>query len=109
MQVFKKPGDSIGIDSQRSRCRALRRSTMAKKASRSGDFRRKAERYRESRIDSLARVVLEGDDMATAVTGDYLKMPASNSVVAGGPRLQPARIVAGVNGGLAAEAHTRAA
>ncbi len=72
--------------------------------------RSKAEAYRRSRIDTLARVVLEGDERSfTAVTGDYLKMPASDSLVACGPRLQPARIVAQPDGGLAAEANTRAA
>ena len=71
--------------------------------------RRKAEDYRRRRIGTLARVVLEGDGRLTAVTGDYLKMPASDSLVAGGPRLQPARIVAAPDGGLSAEAYTRAA
>jgi threonylcarbamoyladenosine tRNA methylthiotransferase MtaB len=72
--------------------------------------RRKADAYRRSRIDTLARVVLEGDERSvTAVTGDYLKMPASDSLVASGPRLQPARIVAQPDGELAAESNTRAA
>jgi len=53
---------------------------------------------------------LEGDERSiTAVTGDYLKMPASDSLVASGPRLQPARIVAQPDGGLAAESNTLAA
>ena len=84
------------------------------KAARSLEIRQlvrsKAEEYRRRRIGTLARVVLEGDDEATtAVTGDYLKMPASASLVAGGPRLQSARIVAQPDGGLGAEANTRAA
>jgi threonylcarbamoyladenosine tRNA methylthiotransferase MtaB len=101
--------DRDGTDASRLSARVPPHVKAARSLEIREQVRRKAERYRESRIDSLARVVLEGDDMATAVTGDYLKMPASNSLVAGGPRLQPARIVAGVNGGLAAEAHTRAA
>jgi threonylcarbamoyladenosine tRNA methylthiotransferase MtaB len=83
------------------------------KAARSAQLRalvrEKAQAYRRSRIGTTDRVVLEGDGMATAVTGDYLKMPASHSLVAGGPRLQPARIVTGANGDLAAEPCTRAA
>ena len=70
--------------------------------------RRKAEVYRRARVGTLARVVLEGDDLATAVTGDYLKMPASHSLKARGPRMQLARITATRAGGLRATAHTRA-
>jgi threonylcarbamoyladenosine tRNA methylthiotransferase MtaB len=70
--------------------------------------RAKAEAYRRSRVGTMARVVLEGDGRVTAVTGDYLKLPASASLVAGGPRLQPARIAA-ADGELRAEAYTRAA
>lgn len=67
----------------------------------------KAEAYRRRRIGTLARVVLEGDDPATAVTGDYLKMPASDSLKATGPRMQMARIEAARDGGLRAAAYTR--
>lgn len=68
--------------------------------------RRKAEAYRRARVGTLARVVLEGDDLATAVTGDYLKMPASLSLKAAGPRMQMARIEAAPDGSLRAAAHT---
>jgi threonylcarbamoyladenosine tRNA methylthiotransferase MtaB len=70
--------------------------------------RGKAEEYRRRRIDTPARVVLEGDDMEIAVTGDYLKIPAAASLRAAGPRLQPAWVAA-INGELRAEASTRAA
>jgi len=66
--------------------------------------RAKAEAYRRSRIDTEARIVLEGDERSvTAVTGDYLKMPAADSLVARGPRLQPARITVQPDGGLFAD------
>ncbi|UCC84792.1 MAG: MiaB/RimO family radical SAM methylthiotransferase [Gemmatimonadota bacterium] len=67
--------------------------------------RRKADEYRRRRAGTVARVVLEGDDMETAVTGDYLKMPADDSLRAAGPRLQPALIEAARDGGLRAKAH----
>jgi len=70
--------------------------------------RRKAESYRRGRVGTLARVVLEGDDLATAVTGDYLKMPASDSLRAAGSRMQLARIEAAPDGGLRASAYIRA-
>lgn len=56
--------------------------------------RRKAREHRRARVGTSANVVLEGDDMAVAVTGDYLKMPAGASLRGRGPRLQPALIVA---------------
>ena len=64
--------------------------------------RRKAEDHRRRRVGTAAQVVLEGDDMETAVTGDYLKMSASDSLRVGGPRLQPARVVASRAGKLRA-------
>lgn len=83
------------------------------KAERSRELRQlvrhKAEEYRSRRIGTPARVVLEGDGMGTAVTGDYLKMPASASLVAGGPRLQAARIVSAASGELRADIRSRAA
>ncbi len=69
-----------------------------------GLVRRKAEAYRRGRVGALARVVLEGDDLGTAVTGDYLKMPASDSLKVAGPRMQLARIEAAPDGGLRATA-----
>lgn len=78
------------------------------KARRSRELRKlvaqKAGDYRRRRIGTLAHVVLEGDDRATAVTGDYLKMPASHSLRAGGPRLQRARVEKAAGGGLVATA-----
>jgi threonylcarbamoyladenosine tRNA methylthiotransferase MtaB len=83
------------------------------KAERSREIRelvqRKAADYRSRRVGSVALVVLEGDAMETAVTGDYLKMPASDNLKTSGPRLQPANIVAAAAGGLRAEACTVAA
>ncbi len=67
--------------------------------------RNKAEDYQRRRAGTVARVVLEGDDMETAVTGDYLKMAADDSLLAAGPRLQPALIEAVRDGGLRATAH----
>jgi threonylcarbamoyladenosine tRNA methylthiotransferase MtaB len=82
------------------------------KAERSREIRElvrsKAEEYRRRRIDTPARVVLEGDDMEIAVTGDYLKIPAADSLKEAGPRLQPAWVAA-MRGELRAEASTRAA
>jgi threonylcarbamoyladenosine tRNA methylthiotransferase MtaB len=66
----------------------------------------KAEEYRRRRIGTRAQVVLEGDDMETAVTGDYLKMPADDTLRASGPRLQPALIEA-ADGGLRATVYTQ--
>ncbi len=78
------------------------------KAARSRELRKlvasKAEAYRRHRIGTLAHVVLEGEARETAVTGDYLKMPASRSLRAGGPRLQQARVEAAAGGGLVATA-----
>ncbi|UCF21261.1 MAG: MiaB/RimO family radical SAM methylthiotransferase [Gemmatimonadota bacterium] len=78
------------------------------KAERSREIRalaaRKSSAYRRRRVGTPAWIVLEGGDAAIAVTGDYLKMPASDSLVAMGPRLQLARVVADGNGGLRAEA-----
>lgn len=68
--------------------------------------RRKAQDYRRRRAGTVAHVVLEGDDMETAVTGDYLKMSASDSLRVRGPRLQPARVVARGAGELRATAVT---
>jgi threonylcarbamoyladenosine tRNA methylthiotransferase MtaB len=65
-----------------------------------------AAEYRRSRIGTAARVVLEGDDMETGVTGDYLKMPAEGSLRAMGPRMQAATIRSDGNGGLLAAAHS---
>jgi threonylcarbamoyladenosine tRNA methylthiotransferase MtaB len=83
------------------------------KAERSREIRElvrlKVDRYRQRRIGTLARIVLEGDEAGTAVTGDYLKMPASDTLVAQGPRLQPARVVDDGASGLRAEAFTQAA
>ncbi len=70
---------------------------------------RKSADYRDRRVGSVALVVLEGDAMETAVTGDYLKMPASDSLKVYGPRLQPANIEATAAGTLRAEACTVAA
>lgn len=56
--------------------------------------RQNAVRYRLDRVGTSAWVVLEGDDMGVAVTGDYLKVPAHASLRSRGPRLQKARIVA---------------
>ncbi|MGD8867075.1 MAG: MiaB/RimO family radical SAM methylthiotransferase [Gemmatimonadales bacterium] len=56
--------------------------------------REKARAYRSRRAGTSAWVVLEGDDMETAVTGDYLKVPASDTLRTAGRRLQPARLVA---------------
>ncbi len=64
--------------------------------------RQKAEEYRRRRAGTMAWVVLEGDDMETAVTGDYLKMPAEDSLRAAGPRLQRALVEAAASGGLRA-------
>lgn len=63
---------------------------------------RKAQEYRRARAGTSAHVVLEGDDMETAVTGDYLKMSASDRLRVRGPRLQPALLVAGEAGELRA-------
>ncbi len=80
----------------------------ATKAARSREIRERikhqAAEYRRNRIGTRAHVVLEGDDLATAVTGDYLKMPACDSLKNGGPQLQPAWIVSDGNGGLRATA-----
>ena len=46
--------------------------------------------------------------METAVTGDYLKVPASDTLGAAGRRLQPARLVA-ESGELRAVARTSVA
>jgi threonylcarbamoyladenosine tRNA methylthiotransferase MtaB len=70
--------------------------------------REKGRDYRRRRAGTSAVVVLEGDEMETAVTGDYLKVPASNSLRAAGRRLQPARLVTSA-GKLRAEALTLAA
>jgi threonylcarbamoyladenosine tRNA methylthiotransferase MtaB len=82
------------------------------KAARSREIRelvrRKAREYRSRRAGTQAMVVLEGDDMEIAVTGDYLKVPAADSLRAAGRRLQPARLVAR-GGDLRAEPRTRAA
>jgi threonylcarbamoyladenosine tRNA methylthiotransferase MtaB len=82
------------------------------KAARSREIRelvrRKAREYRSRRAGTQAMVVLEGDDMETAVTGDYLKVAAADSLRTAGRRLQPARLVAR-GGALRAEARTRAA
>jgi threonylcarbamoyladenosine tRNA methylthiotransferase MtaB len=67
--------------------------------------RRKADEYRRRRAGTLAWVVLEGDDMETAVTGDYLKIPADDTLRAAGPRLQPALVEAARDGGLGATAY----
>jgi len=69
--------------------------------------RLKADAYRRRRVGTMARVVLEGDEMETAVTGDYLKIPADDTLRAAGPRLQPAMIEAGRDGGLRATASTQ--
>jgi threonylcarbamoyladenosine tRNA methylthiotransferase MtaB len=69
--------------------------------------RRKADDYRRRRAGTIARVVLEGDCMETAVTGDYLKVPADDTLRAAGPRLQPAMIEAAPGGGLRATAHAK--
>ncbi len=70
--------------------------------------RRKTQAYRSGRNGTSAMVILEGDDLETAVTGDYLKVPAADTLKAAGRRLQPARLVA-YGGELRAEAPTRAA
>jgi threonylcarbamoyladenosine tRNA methylthiotransferase MtaB len=69
--------------------------------------REKAEGYRRRRAGTMARVVLEGDDMETAVTGDYLKIPADDSLQAAGPRLQPALIEAARDGSLRASVYAQ--
>jgi threonylcarbamoyladenosine tRNA methylthiotransferase MtaB len=69
--------------------------------------RRKAEENRRHRAGTMAWVVLEGDDMETAVTGDYLKIPADDTLKAAGPRLQPAMIEAARAGGLRATAYAQ--
>ena len=53
--------------------------------------------------------MLEGEDMETAVTGDYLKLPAHDILKAGGPRLQTASIACDSAGNLIAVASERAA
>jgi threonylcarbamoyladenosine tRNA methylthiotransferase MtaB len=82
------------------------------KAERSREIRRlvrgKAEAYRRSRIGTPDRVVLEGDALEVAVTGDYLKLPATDSLRAFGPRLQPALIEVDGGGGLRATAYSPA-
>lgn len=82
------------------------------KAERSREIRelvgRKAQEYRSRRNGTSALVILEGDDMETAVTGDYLKVPAADTLRAAGRWLQPARLV-GRSGQLRAETRTRAA
>ncbi|NIR46149.1 MAG: MiaB/RimO family radical SAM methylthiotransferase [Gemmatimonadetes bacterium] len=62
----------------------------------------KARAHRRARLGTLARVVLEGDADEVAVTGDYLKMPALDSLRALGRRLRTARIESDGNGGLVA-------
>jgi threonylcarbamoyladenosine tRNA methylthiotransferase MtaB len=82
------------------------------KAERSREIRelvqRKAQAYRSRRNGTSALVILEGDDLETAVTGDYLKVPAADTLRAAGRRMQPARLVAH-GGELRAEAQTRTA
>ncbi len=46
--------------------------------------------------------------METAVTGDYLKVPAADTLKVAGRRMQPARLVA-YGGELWAEAQTQSA
>ncbi|UCC74793.1 MAG: MiaB/RimO family radical SAM methylthiotransferase [Gemmatimonadota bacterium] len=78
------------------------------KAERSREIRQlvaaKAEGHRRGRVGTPAHVVLEGDSNEVAVTGDYLKMPADDTLKANGPRLQPAMIEAAADGGLRATA-----
>jgi threonylcarbamoyladenosine tRNA methylthiotransferase MtaB len=69
--------------------------------------RNKAEEHGRRRAGTMAWVVLEGDDMETAVTGDYLKIPADDTLKAAGPRLQPAMIEAARDGGLHATAYAQ--
>ncbi len=69
-----------------------------------GRVTRKADAHRRARIGTAARVVLEGDHGETAVTGDYLKMPADYSLRAAGRALQAARIEAATDGSLRAVA-----
>lgn len=80
------------------------------KAERSREIRRlaaaKAESHRRRRVGTSGHVVLEGSDMDTAVTGDYLKMPADDTLKPAGPRLQPALIEAGPDGRLRATRST---
>jgi len=64
----------------------------------------KAAHYRLQRAGSRARVTLEGDELDVAVTGDYLKLSASDSLRARGPRLQPALIESDGEGELRATA-----
>jgi threonylcarbamoyladenosine tRNA methylthiotransferase MtaB len=70
--------------------------------------RRKAEGHRRRRAGTVADVVLEGDHMEIAVTGDYLKMSASDTLRVRGARLQPALVVAGEAGELRATTVTDA-
>lgn len=85
------------------------------KAARSREIRelvaRKALGHRRARIGTSAWVVLEGDDLSVAVTGDYLKLEADASLKLGGERLQPAVIAAerGVLRALAPRAATAVA
>jgi threonylcarbamoyladenosine tRNA methylthiotransferase MtaB len=67
--------------------------------------RQKAEEQQRRRAGTMAWVVLEGDDMETAVTGDYLKIPADDTLRAAGPRLQRAMIEAARDGGLRARGY----
>jgi threonylcarbamoyladenosine tRNA methylthiotransferase MtaB len=76
------PGQ-VASDVKNERSRRIRELVQAK-----------AQRHRRSRVGSTARVVLEGDDMEVAVTGDYLKVAADYSLRRHGPRLQPARLAA---------------
>lgn len=62
----------------------------------------KADEYRRRRVGGAALVVLEGEDRGTAVTGDYLKMPASDSLRSRGSGLQEARLVVDELGSLIA-------
>jgi threonylcarbamoyladenosine tRNA methylthiotransferase MtaB len=57
-----------------------------------GRVREKAAAHRRARVGTVARIVLEGDELQTAVTGDYLKMPADDRLKEAGRRLQRARI-----------------
>lgn len=87
----EKLPDAVPPEVKGDRSRELRRLVQ-----------RKAARYRRERVGTAARVVLEGDAGGTAVTGDYLKMPADDILRARGPRLQMARIVPDSDGGLRA-------
>lgn len=71
--------------------------------------REKAAEHRLSRVGTLAHVVLEGDEMETAVTGDYLKIPSDDTLRARGDRLQTAWIERGPRSRLRAVAVARTA